>query len=235
MGADFTSFTEVILKQAAYGSSFTFTSNLIFSFFFVGCSTGLGFSGGVGKTTYIRRLITGEYQIHYLASAGITIDKLKLFTNNGPISLNFWVYSTLHSSCFHNTNAAIIILEVTDLNTYRDARRWYIRIKNECGNIPVVIIGNKMDVQEKQVKEKHITVIEKKRIQYFDVSVKCEFQLEKPLVWILQRLIGEQLHLVEEPAMIPREIELDLERASNLNRELQEAAEAKFPEYRREL
>ena len=46
--------------------------------------------GGVGKTTFIKRHITGEFEKKYIATQGAEISSLLFFTNHGPIKFNIW-------------------------------------------------------------------------------------------------------------------------------------------------
>ena len=75
-----------------------------------------------------------------------------------------------------------------------------------CENIPIVLVGNKVDVKERKVKAKQITFHRKKNLQYYDISAKSNYQYDKPFVWLLRRLANDgNLQLVEAPALAPAE------------------------------
>lgn len=46
--------------------------------------------GGVGKTTFVRRHLTGEFEKRYVATHGVQVHPLKFFTNLGAIQFNVW-------------------------------------------------------------------------------------------------------------------------------------------------
>lgn len=46
--------------------------------------------GGVGKTTFVKRHISGEFEKRYIATMGVEVHPLKFFTNFGPIVMNVW-------------------------------------------------------------------------------------------------------------------------------------------------
>lgn len=46
--------------------------------------------GGVGKTTFVKRHISGEFEKRYLATMGVEVHPLKFFTNFGAILMNVW-------------------------------------------------------------------------------------------------------------------------------------------------
>lgn len=46
--------------------------------------------GGVGKTTFVKRHISGEFEKRYLATMGVEVHPLHFFTNFGKILMNVW-------------------------------------------------------------------------------------------------------------------------------------------------
>jgi GTP-binding nuclear protein Ran len=58
-----------------------------------------------------------------------------------------------------------------------------------CENIPIVLVGNKVDVKDRKVRAKQITFHRKKNLQYYDVSAKSNYNFEKPFLWLARRLV----------------------------------------------
>lgn len=54
----------------------------------------------------------------------------------------------------------------------------------------MVLLGNKVDDGDRKVKPKSITFHRKKNLQYYDISAKSNYQIEKPFIWILRVLTG---------------------------------------------
>ena len=46
--------------------------------------------GGVGKTTFVKRHITGEFERRYIATVGVEVHPMVFYTNHGPIRFNVW-------------------------------------------------------------------------------------------------------------------------------------------------
>lgn len=46
--------------------------------------------GGVGKTTFIKRHQTGEFEKRYIATQGVEVSSITFATSHGPIKLNIW-------------------------------------------------------------------------------------------------------------------------------------------------
>jgi len=46
--------------------------------------------GGVGKTTFVKRHITGEFERRYIATVGVEVHPMVFYTNHGPVRFNVW-------------------------------------------------------------------------------------------------------------------------------------------------
>ena len=45
---------------------------------------------GVGKSTFITRHLTGEFEKKYIATQGVEVSSITFYTNHGPIKLSLW-------------------------------------------------------------------------------------------------------------------------------------------------
>ena len=46
--------------------------------------------GGTGKTTFVKRHLTGEFEKKYIATLGVEVHPLTFYTNYGKIIFNCW-------------------------------------------------------------------------------------------------------------------------------------------------
>lgn len=46
--------------------------------------------GGTGKTTFVRRHISGEFEKKYIPTLGVEVRPLRFYTNHGWIEFNVW-------------------------------------------------------------------------------------------------------------------------------------------------
>jgi GTP-binding nuclear protein Ran len=46
--------------------------------------------GGVGKTTFVKRHLTGEFEKKYVATVGAEVHPMDFTTNRGKIVFNVW-------------------------------------------------------------------------------------------------------------------------------------------------
>lgn len=98
-------------------------------------------------------------------------------------------FGGLRDSYYYQTQAAIIMFDVTNRVTYRNVPSWHRDIMRVCDNIPVVLCGNKCDSKDRQVKNKQITFHKKKNLQYYDISARTNYNFEKPFLWLARQLL----------------------------------------------
>ena len=155
---------------------------------------------------------------------GILQDKKSLVDFVMDISISYPKFSI-------QANCAVIMFDVTSRITYKNVPKWYKDLVRVCDNIPIVLVGNKVDVKDRKVKAKQIVFHRKKGLQYYDVSAKSNYQFEKPFVWLLRKLSGDPaLHLVEAPALKPQEVVLEPAHIQEIEKEAMDAAQMALPE-----
>ena len=115
------------------------------------------------------------------------------------------------------------MFDVTSRITYKNVPKWHRDLVRVCENIPIVLVGNKVDVKDRKVKAKQITYHRRHNLQYFDVSAKSNYQFEKPFLWLARRLSGDPaLTIVEAPILAPGEIVIDEAQMAEIRKEEQE-------------
>lgn len=194
--------------------------------------------GGVGKTTFVKRHKSGEFEKKYVATLGVEVHPLTFYTSLGAIIYNCWdtagqeKFGGLRDGYYVGGKAAIIMFDVTSRITYKSVTVWHRDLTRVCENIPIVLCGNKVDVKDRKVKPKHIVFHRKKpNIQYYDISAKSNYNFEKPFLWITRKLTGNQnVKFVAEPAMQPKDLEMDPKLAEQYANELQLAQNAPLPD-----
>jgi len=193
--------------------------------------------GGVGKTTFVKRHLTGEFEKKYIATQGVEVSSLVFFTNYGPIKFNIWdtagqeKLGGLREGYYIGADCAIVMFDVTSRITYKNVPKWYKDLTRICENVPMVLVGNKVDAKDRKVKARQITFHRKRNLQYYDVSAKSNYQFEKPFLFLMKRLVNDvNLDLVEAPALLPPEFHMSADQIKELENERLLAEQAPLPD-----
>ena len=121
--------------------------------------------GATGKTTFVKRHSTGQYDWKYVPTFGAQVHPLVFHTDKGPILFNVWdtagleEFGGLKDLYFLQADCAIIMFDVASPVTYNNVPNWHRDLVRVCENIPIVVCGNKVDVKDHKVTAKDITFI----------------------------------------------------------------------------
>lgn len=189
-----------------------------------------------GKTTFVKRHLTGEFEKKYEPTIGVEVRPLDFTTNRGKIRFYCWdtagqeKFGGLRDGYYIHGQCAIIMFDVTSRLTYKNVPTWHRDLCRVCENIPIVLCGNKVDVKNRQVKPKQVTFHRKKNLQYYEISAKSNYNYEKPFIYLARKLTGDpNLVFVEEVALPPPEVQIDHAEQQRNEAELSAAAQAPLP------
>ncbi|MFX0002313.1 MAG: Rab family GTPase [Candidatus Hodarchaeota archaeon] len=141
--------------------------------------------GAVGKTSLIRKFTKGGFQEEYIQTIGAQFSKYIEEIEGDSCELFFWdiagqdTFHFLRPAFYKATIAVIIVysLEENDLGreSFKHISAWHNEIKKFCGDIPVVLFGNKVDLVDENTldDDNALKFVEKHEILgYYRTSAK---------------------------------------------------------------
>jgi GTP-binding nuclear protein Ran len=181
----------------------------------------------VGKSTFVKRNKTGEFETNYNASIDLETTELSFYTNRGSICFhihNIPPYKYFLEGYLLGADAAIIMFDLSNQNSYLSVPLHHKSIKKVCNEIPIVLCGNKSD--EKSLKDNEIIYHQKHDLKYCEISTKnTDDNFETPFLEIAKLLVNDaDLSFVAFPTMpyfvfdkeILEKFELELIQANNI-------------------
>ena len=141
--------------------------------------------GRVGKTTLIKRFTQGSFKKDYVKTIGAQFSVYNQEIEGDKIRLLFWdiagqdTFHFLRPSFFKNSKAAIIVYSLEDNKfgeeSFKHISDWHEDIIKHCGDIPIVVFANKVDlVDEDNLDDSDIKEIVKENnfLGYYITSAK---------------------------------------------------------------
>ncbi len=115
-------------------------------------------AGAVGKTTLMNRFVSGTFAGEYKATIGVDILSKEVILNKKDkthlIKLQVWdiagqeLFRAFRKRFFSNARGSLLIFDLTVPETLNELHTWISDIYEIAGSIPIVLIGNKVDLKE---------------------------------------------------------------------------------------
>jgi small GTP-binding protein len=110
----------------------------------------------------IRRFVQEEFDDRYIATVGTKVTKktVEVSWRGSPATLDMMVWdimgekgfrALLRDAYFEGSHGVIAVCDMTRKDTFYDLNNWVQMIRKQVGNVPVVFLGNKMDLKERRV------------------------------------------------------------------------------------
>ncbi len=157
--------------------------------------------GRIGKTSLISKYTLGAFDTDYVETIGAQFSKYDKKIDGDSIRLLLWdiagqdSFDFLRPSFYRESDAAIIVysLEENELGnrSFQNIPNWYREVNQFCGDIPVVLFANKVDlISEDKVDHDKIQKIvnENGFLTYYITSAKTGQGVHKAFNTIIEKL-----------------------------------------------
>jgi len=114
--------------------------------------------GAVGKTSLIKKYTQGTFQKEYISTLGTQFSKYEEEIEGEKVELYLWdiagqdQFQALRQRFYVGSSGAIIVFshDPGQPQSYEHVPRWLDDLKKHCGNIPIVLFGNKIDLVDEE-------------------------------------------------------------------------------------
>ncbi len=123
----------------------------------------------VGKTSLIQRYVLNEFSDDYLPTIGTKVTKRTLtmeFEPKRPQNVNFSMlifdilgqmkFQNMHRPYLQGSEGALIVCDLTREETIQSLTGWHSRLTEVVGEVPVIFLGNKKDLVDKDHPNKEL-------------------------------------------------------------------------------
>lgn len=141
--------------------------------------------GGVGKTTLLKRHVTGDFITSYNPTHSVFVSRIKMSTNHGEIVLD--IHDTAGQEKYDGKNrekylgidGAIVMYDLTNGQSYKHVKGWINDILSIVPDCPIILAGNKADLANDSTEW-----VSCSGYLSYPVSAKSMYNYEKPFLAI---------------------------------------------------
>jgi Ras-related protein Rab-7A len=182
---------------------------------------------GAGKTCIVNRYSKGSYRVDTKATVGTDFTLKTIEVDKRSVTLQIWDtagqerYRTMTTVFYRGAQAGVIVFDLTNRQSFVNLTSWLNTMKTEISDnsnarIPFVIVGNKVDVEEREVKRDEAEKFCKSNgdLPYFETSARSNVNLDETFEEVAREVIksenemsqvtsssqGRQVTLVDTPS-----------------------------------
>ena len=151
-----------------------------------------------GKEEFVNRYISGIFQEDTNLTIGIDVYSMVQEFGGKRVKMHIWNFGAeprfkflLHKYC-KSANGAIIMYDITDLKSLDHLSEWTQIIREHAGNIPILLVGNNLDLEKSRKVPKEEGVLTAKKYNLsscVELSSKTGQNVEKTFEILTKILI----------------------------------------------
>jgi GTP-binding nuclear protein Ran len=107
--------------------------------------------GNVGKTTWVKRLLTNVFEPRYDSTLGVEVNPIHMNTNRGPMVFYIWDSAGVHKNAglreahYLKGDGVIVMYDVNNQESAIHIEKWANAVNRVCNDIPMVQVATKCD------------------------------------------------------------------------------------------
>ena len=162
----------------------------------------------VGKTSIFKKFIDDTFSDTLACTINIDY-RVKSIKINENLIVDLKIYDTagqekfkaLTKKYYQNANGVILVFDLTDENSFTKLNKWVNDINDNAGNVEVILVGNKSDLENRKVSETKAQIFAKeKKMKYIETSAK---EGKNILLLFEELIIGMNKRKNDESSSIP--------------------------------
>lgn len=151
----------------------------------------------MGKTSLVRRFVFDVFDDKYIQTFGTKVSKKSMTVEGETMDLLLWdilgqkTHEALHEAYYKGAAGALAVCDFTRPETMKSLKGWLGSFRSVVGNRPVLILGNKSDLQKefafKDLKEFAMSM----GCEALETSAKTGLNVENAFATIGKRLLED--------------------------------------------
>ncbi|MHA1238328.1 MAG: Rab family GTPase [Candidatus Odinarchaeia archaeon] len=154
--------------------------------------------GGVGKTSLTRRFSEGVFNSDYKLTIGVGFAVKTIKVENKTIKIQIWDtggqerFSKIRLLYFKGALGSLIVFDVSNRESFNHVEKWIAEIRENCGTIPVILVGNKIDVGSREVfTEEGEALAHKLGVSYIETSAKTGENIKECFTELTRKILKQ--------------------------------------------
>uniref|UniRef100_A0A3Q3WM72 Ras-related protein Rab-23 n=1 Tax=Mola mola TaxID=94237 RepID=A0A3Q3WM72_MOLML len=144
-------------------------------------------NGAVGKSSMIQRYCKGIFTKDYKKTIGVDFLERQIVVNDEEVRLMLWdtagqeEFDAITKAYYRGAQACVLVFSTTDRESFQAIDSWREKVEAEVGDIPTVLVQNKIDLLEETVikNEEAEALAKRLKLRFYRASVKEDLNVNE--------------------------------------------------------
>lgn len=176
---------------------------------------------GAGKTSLLNQYVHKWFRNDYRNTLGAHILTKTIQLKNKTLKMQIWDtggqerFRALVSSFYKGSDGCLLVFDVTEKESFLSLETWKSdflnKIQSPVSNFPIIILGNKIDLEDRQVsQELAVSWCKEREFDYFEVSAKDNINVDLAFETLAKKALihyqeCRECHLTDSIKLTPLE------------------------------
>ena len=175
-------------------------------------------NGKVGKTSLILRYTEDYFSTNYLTTIGIDCKFKNEKLKNGEVitvkisdTAGQEKFRSIATNFLKKADGIILVYDITYKKSFENLNRWFKDINENTTGMPIILLGNKMDLEENRAvsTEEGIEFAKKisEDIKFYEISCKTGENIKEAIKYLIEKIYKKYQgkNLVEDSIIIKKD------------------------------
>lgn len=154
----------------------------------------------VGKSNFLFQFIENKFTDTHIATVGFDCKSqiVTLPTSKQVVKLQIWDtagqerYMSVNKNLFLRVQGMILMYDITNRDSFEHVTVWINNIKEICSQIPIILVGNKCDLEEERIvtEEEGKEIAENNKMNFLEASGKNGTNVKEAFYQLAEEIIN---------------------------------------------
>ncbi|XP_008320308.1 ras-related protein Rab-23 [Cynoglossus semilaevis] len=156
-------------------------------------------NGAVGKSSMIQRYCKGIFTKDYKKTIGVDFLERQIVVNSEEVRLMLWdtagqeEFDAITKAYYRGAQACVLVFSTTDRESFQAIDSWREKVEAEVGDIPTVLVQNKIDLLEETVikNEEAEALAKRLKLRFYRASVKEDLNVNEVFKYLAEKYLQQ--------------------------------------------
>ncbi len=138
----------------------------------------------VGKTSLLVRYVKGVFSPTYILTIGVAFHVKDIVVGDNVLRVQLWDtggqerFGPIRQLYYRGAKGVLLVYDRSNIESFNRVEYWFSEVKRGCGDVPMVLVGNKADLKAKVKPEEGRKFAKEHSLIFVETSAKDDSNVD---------------------------------------------------------